>query len=402
MLLKTHCLYILLIFAPPLFAQTISYTHAIEKIDQHPLLDSAKLESTSMHEEASAKASWGDPQARVQFKNYPVETLKGDQTPMSGIDFTLAQQFPLSNRFSLSGQAMEEKSNAAKDLAVWQRQLMVKELWTLLIESEWINERISIINDSINWIEKMKEVSRKQYIVGKVGQESLYELNLKSSELKMKKVRLLSDLSKLKVRFQYLLGEKVSFVDGKTIPWDRLKKIRRDGTSLSLQALGKLAESSRLEARASTLKIIPDVTVTLTYTKRENLDNMGDFVSAMVSIPLPFSDVKYAERRSAIAKSSQAEAKYANSLLEFKRETSGLKLEEEGLEEELSIIDQSAMRDALNSRNLLAKSYANGRVDIFNLLRSEMVLNETKDNRLNLIQMLKKNRVTQILLQGDL
>ena len=50
-------------------------------------------------EEAQLKGSWGDPKFKITAKNFPIDTLKKNQTPMTGIEFGILQKIPLTTKY---------------------------------------------------------------------------------------------------------------------------------------------------------------------------------------------------------------------------------------------------------------------------------------------------------------
>lgn len=46
----------------------------------------------------AAKSSWGDPKFGVAARNFPKETLANDESSMTGIEYYLSQNIPLTTK----------------------------------------------------------------------------------------------------------------------------------------------------------------------------------------------------------------------------------------------------------------------------------------------------------------
>lgn len=402
--MKLIWIVLILWWSTSLFAKTLVFSEAWKGIETHPMVASVENESLSQFENARQAGSWGDPQAKIQFKNFTLDKIRGEEkmvNNMQGIDYTLGQNIPLTFKNSYKEYSGNSSGLSLKEKAKWQRDSLRREFWNSLIEEEWLKGKLQIIDESLRWIEQMKKVSHKLYVLGKAGQENIYELSIRLSDLESQQVRLRVEREQNNAKLQYIIGEG-NDLDWKTIPWKKLEEKHNDSTNAFIESAKYAVQSAQWETRAASLAFVPDLSVSLTYTKRDSNDSMGDFVGGMIGFTIPLSSDKYAKKASAEAKLLQKEVLYQESLLALKRQNDLLKSEGKGLREQLQILENRTLRDSLNARNLLARSYGNGRVDLFTLLRSEMTLNDAKEKRLTLIKQLKNNSLNSLYFNGGL
>ena len=99
------------------YAYSYSFNEAIEAIKSHDIVSSLEKKSKALIEEGESKGSWGDPMFRVAAKNFPKDSLKDNETPMTGIEFGVAQKVALTTKygniedaFAALGQATKQES----------------------------------------------------------------------------------------------------------------------------------------------------------------------------------------------------------------------------------------------------------------------------------------------------
>ena len=79
-----------------------------------------------------------------------------------------------------------------------------------------------------------------------------------------------------------------------------MKSVSKKITDNKELGLKERLKAKELSLSASKLNYVPDLTVSLGYTKRPNIDGNGDFVGASISFPLPFSGEKYSKHGKAV------------------------------------------------------------------------------------------------------
>lgn len=114
----------------------------------------------------------------------------------------------------------------------------------------------------------------------------------------------------------------------------------------------------------------------MSYTKRSNIDDRGDFLSASISFDLPFSVKKFGENEKAIQDKYIALKEKVKYKREKFRSVSIYSKEIARIIEELKILTNKTIKFAKNSREITAKSYALGNSSYSELLQKELKLQE--------------------------
>ena len=160
-----------------------TFTEAIKGIDEHNSVSSLSNMASAMGEMANAKGSWGDPKLKLAAKNYPTNTLKDNETPMTGIEVGLAQKVSLTPKHGFLKDAMMAISDS-KNMDVEQtKRKLRKVFWTLSIKLKQAKEDLEILKENLSWVKGMLRVSKKRYTNGKISQQALLDLQIRKSEI---------------------------------------------------------------------------------------------------------------------------------------------------------------------------------------------------------------------------
>ncbi|MFT6632105.1 MAG: outer membrane protein TolC [Bacteriovoracaceae bacterium] len=368
--MKRIILIYILSFSPSVFA--VTFQEAISNLEKHESIEAIIGKSRVTSEQASENGSWGDPHFKIAAKNFPKDTLDKDQTPMTGIEFGLSQKISLTTKYGNIKDAFSSLAKAYKYDANDKREALTKTLWEVLILKRKILEESIILNENQAWITKMLKVSKKLYANGKTSQQAILDIQIRISEIEILISNKKFELSEIDDKLKYLIG--TSIVEAKSVPWNILNEKSKDeidNRSLSFQEKLKATE---FNLTASNLNYVPDLTVSLGVTKRENIDGNGDFVGASISFPLPFSDTKYASKGKAVQEKYLAVKTFENYKKEKTRNVAILRKEIKKLDQEINILKNRTIQYANNSRSITSKSYALGNSSYVELLQSELKL----------------------------
>ena len=350
----------------------MTFNEAIIILEKHESIDSIKYKSKALGEQADLKGSWGDPMFKIAAKNFPKDSLERDQTPMTGIEFGLSQKISLTTKYGAMANAFDSLSKAYEYEADDKKQALTKGLWDILIFKRKITEELDILKENDAWISKILKVSKRLYSTGKTSQQALLDIQIRKSEIERELINKKYELEGLDDRLHYLIG--TSKIETNSIPWTVLNEVSKnvnDNRELSLKEKLKAKDFS---LSASKLNYIPDVTVSVGYTKRSDIDGNGDFLGASLSFSLPFSGEKYSKHAQAVNEKVEAVKRYENYKKEKKRDIAILQKDIKMLLSELDIINKKTIKFAMNSREITAKSYGLGNSSYVELLQSELKL----------------------------
>lgn len=363
---------IVLFFITSVEVNAITFEKAIIVLSTHESVDSVNFKSKALSEEAEFKGSWGDPKFKIAAKNFPKDSLKDDQTPMTGIEFSVSQKIALTTKYGNIEDAFKSLSNAYQFEADDKKEALTKAFWEILIFKRKVSEELGILRENKTWISKILKVSKRLYSTGKTSQQALLDIQIRKSEIESELNNKKYELSQIDDRLNYYIG--TSEVEETSIPWKSLKtnsKKIRDNKELGLKEKLKAKEFA---LTASKQNYVPDLTVSVGYTKRSNIDDNGDFVGAAISFPLPFSGEKYSKHGQAVQEKYMATKNFENYKKQKNRDVSILNKEIEKVLSELSILKTETVKFANNSRKITAKAYSVGEATYNELLQSELKL----------------------------
>tara|TARA_Y100000590_G_scaffold448120_1_gene584301 strand:+ start:230 stop:1459 length:1230 start_codon:yes stop_codon:yes gene_type:complete len=391
--------FVVLFFISSMEAKAITFEKAIKALQSHESVDSVRFKSKALSEEAELKGSWGDPKFKIAAKNFPKDSLKDDQTPMTGIEFGVSQKIALTTKYGNIEDAFKSLSNAYQFEADDKKEALTKAFWEILIIKRKVSEELEILKENNTWISKILKVSKRLYSTGKTSQQALLDIQIRKSEIESELNNKKYELSQIDDRLKYLIG--TADIKTASIPWKSLKTSSdklKDNKELSLKEKLKAKD---LALSASKKNYVPDLTVSLGYTKRSDIDGNGDFVGAAISFPLPFSGEKYSKHGQAVQEKYMAVKNFENYKRQKNRDISVLRKEIEKLLGELSILKEKTIKFARNSREITAKSYSLGNSTYVELLQSELKLQKILMHKIMLEAKRDIKRATLKYVKGE-
>lgn len=281
-----------------------------EALAENPDLQAAEAGWKMAKQRVIQARSLADPSLSFALSNYPVNSLAGDETPMTGKEIQLSQMFPFPGKLGA-------KEEMAEQQAMWQqgvfedakRQLVqkVKDAWFRLYFQQ---QAIDITHRNIDILKDFIRLTETRYEVGTSLQQDVLKAQVERSKLQEKllnleqqQIAVLADLNRLVNR-------------PATTPFDSPEKVVPTKVDASLPELLELARTERplfgayqavverykAQRKLAKLDYYPDFKVFAGYRQREEVPGDpaegSDFVSAGVSINLPLWQGK---RKAAVA-----------------------------------------------------------------------------------------------------
>lgn len=354
----------------------ISFEQAIDMIDNHPLLKEKSYDRQAEHHLIEKLGALPDPKIKMSAKNYPIESMRFDETPMTGVEISLSQILPLSKKYSYYEQSAsyQEKSKSWQETA--SKRSLYKSFWEHLIETERLQRILKITENNIQWIDKMIEISENLYANGKISQQAIFDLQIRKSELQ-------STLSSTKLgkrledtKLSYLLGGSRTYQSIESIPWHLIGINRINSQILDphQKALEEDLLSTDLKSKAKAAEKIPDIELAIGYTKRSQKDGLGDFLSLSAQVSLPVTDRTFADSRSHIAKKYAAEQKLKHYEVKKTNSLEQMKVHNQIITEELKILESKSIVFAKGALEAITNAYRLGTASYVELLNFELKL----------------------------
>lgn len=399
MLYRTIKLFTASILLLTLNVNATTFTEALSILHKHESVESALFKHKAQSEQARLKGSWGDPTFKIAAKNFPVDTLSFEQTPMTGVEFGLSQKIPLTSKYEKIKNAFDALSKAYRYEAKDKKKNLTKAFWDILILERKISGELSILNDESLWIEQILKVSNRLYTTGKVSQQAILEIQIRKAEVERDISNKNYELSQIADRLFYLIGD--THIEKQSIPWGSLKESTNERVDYRELGLQEKLNAKEHSLNASRLNQTPDMTVSLGYTKRSDIDRHGDFISAAISFPLPISDQRDSQYGMAMQEKFQALRHYEDYKRAKNREIALVSKEIQKLISEIEILDNKIIKFAMNSRYITSKSYGIGNATYIELLQSELKLQNILMHKVELEAKRDMKRVALKYIKGE-
>lgn len=393
-----------LIFLNQVFAA--SFDELLAKLEKHDLIQARLNKVKAMQEGARRLGSWGDPKLSVAALNFPKHNLKRDQSMMTGVQLGISQTLSLSGKYRKIEESQLELSKSALANTLQLRRKFAKMLWSMAIDKERLVEEEKILRDNLTWLEDNLKVTKRLYATGKVPLQAVLDIQIRKSELSAQIDQINYALESFRFQLSSLLNHEsddVLDLNLETMPWSYLSSWKKSKVENDFeeQALKHYLKASELKVTAQNRDYIPDVTVGLNYTKRNDIDSIGDFVGAKISFPLPTSDSRYAAKSAAIYEKREAENSYRSYKIRRPNRLKKIESEINNLSNQLKIIKQDTLKFAKSSRDITAKSYSRGGADYVELLRAELQYQNQRLKRIKLVSELKEKEIEYLFVKGD-
>lgn len=351
-------------------------------MESHPKVKELKHKSDYFFEKSKESEVLSDPILKVSAQNLPLETLKSDQSPMSGFELSVSQSLPMNGKLASLGSAYRQWSIAQKHQTYFVLRKLKLDAWKkALAWKRYVIEK-DFVDGNLLWLQKQLKVSNSLFSTGKVPQRAILEIEIRIANLEAKKAALQAAAAEAKHSLSYLLGanaeQELETFDPRTL---RVESIVSKGDTRYLP----LIEAARSQWKADEnmadsigLAKTPDLTIGLSYKKRSNIDNLGDFIGIFVSSPLSIGEKSSSKHRAALAKHRSSEQALID--LEEERNTVVKTLNDQLglLEQEKNILKGKSLRLTKLARDAASKAYGIGSGSYNELLTAEIGYLETK------------------------
>jgi cobalt-zinc-cadmium efflux system outer membrane protein len=378
-----------------------SFQSIVENLKNHTLKSSLVERAKSKLASAKKQGSWGDPMFKIAGKNFPKDSLKDNKTPMTGLEFSLSQKIALTPKYGFLKDGISLKSKSLELQSEDMFSTLLMNFWNHIISLQETDEKIKIYKENLGWIENILKVSKKRYANGKISQQALLEIQVRKSKIEAKLSNSTFTQKSILENIQYFSDEEISGFDSKSVPWSLIDKKEGNEVDFKEESLKAKVEANKLIHTAKKLAFVPDLIVSAGYTKRSNIDNRGDFVSASISFPLPFSSYKYASLKESLFEKNAMELTLKDYRIRKKINTKDLALQIAKITEELRILNKKSIAFASNARKVSSKSYSRGGASYIELLQSELGLQGLLLNRAKLKAMLLHKKIGLKNLLGE-
>jgi len=245
-----------------------------------------------------------DPSFGVAWSNYPYRKdlrLIDDQTPMTGVEFTLSQPIPFPGRLGLEARLADVDAEASRlELALTKNDL-VRDFLAALVELRLIEASLRITESFAERLDVIAEVARARYSVGRASLGDVSQAAARAGLFADRARDLRSRLAILNEELRYFLqGDSLQEDAAETPLAGYLQQTHTnlaqctaqlEERSLAAALAGLEIDRARKEQSLAKLNYAPDFEVFASYREREIIQNdpaMGeDFMSFGFKMRVP-------------------------------------------------------------------------------------------------------------------
>lgn len=307
-------LLLLLISFSPAIAQPVQLVTILEEADaQNPSLQIAQEQIEMASSQIEQVTSLQDPTISVSFLNYPIDSFKTNQTPMSGTEIRLAQKFPFPGKLDTKGKIAAKKSlwfTSAYQDARLQIRRQVKDAWYRLL---FQRQAIKLTTRNLKIFDDFIKLTETRYEIGKGLQQNVLKAHLQRSQQLDKLLVLQQQEEATSAELNSLVGRNTDQ------PLEIDSQLKSVSTNFNLnilqeqamrnrpmfKAYAALIDQYKAQRKLAQLDYRPDFTLWAGYRWRDNTlaDDGTDFISGGVSFNLP---VRRKQRNAAVTEADSA------------------------------------------------------------------------------------------------
>lgn len=255
-----------------------------------------------------------DPSLSFSLVNYPIDTFKGDQTPMTGKDIKWTQKIPYPGKLA-------SKAGMARQQAYWYKSVLedarlslVQKVKDAYYELYFQTKAIVVTEKSLKILDDFTRLTETMYELGTGIQQDVLKAHVERSKL-MDRLIVVKQQRETALARLNSLRNRPTWEALDNLPELILPQMMTSIAALQERALAtrpifdgyrSIIERAKQQRKLARLDYRPDFTLWGGYRFREEIsggDDGTDFISAGVSINLPFNRKK---RDEGVAEASSA------------------------------------------------------------------------------------------------
>ena len=292
-------------------AEPLTMEQAVElALKSDPIIVSFQEKEQAFREASIASSALPDPKVKLGLMNFPTDTYKRNQEPMTQVQVGLSQMFP-------AGDSLEIKSNRQIDFAnaelakTMNRQRMIKrsarKAW---LELYYWTRALSVVKENKTLFKNLLNVTESNYAAGRQQQQDVIRTSLELELLNDKEIDISSNIEKAKSKLAKLIGQQNSSqkltnnLPLLTTEKELFSKENID-THPSLQIKNAMVSASQNSIELAKQSYKPNWMLDVTYGARDDAANgieRADFLSAMVKFSVPLFTSNFQDRKVAASK----------------------------------------------------------------------------------------------------
>lgn len=288
----------------------------------HPELASIDERVDALDHAIRQTSAWPDAMVATEYSNMPILAPWPGNHPMSGIQLKLTQTVPFPTKFFARAEAATAERDAAVPMWAETRNRIESQVRTLVVRWRLARVLRGVTEQHIAAVDRLLVTVRSKYEIGRVELHDLVRLEVLRDRLDDDLTELDRQSDAIVATLNAVAQRPAGTALDLTATLDDVETIDSDVATLlgqakadrpMLQGIEKSAAAERARARALRNEVWPDVTAWAGYRIRiaSGADPGDNFVTAGVSVPLPWSSAFVGWEEKALALESRARSEQA-------------------------------------------------------------------------------------------
>lgn len=349
-----------------------------------PVLNRFASVAGAMKESAVANAQLPDPKFQFGLMNFPVDTFRRDQEPMTQIQFGLSQAFPRGDSRKIQAYKSRIEARSMLEKREDRRLMVLRSIRSAWLELYYWQQARQIVEKNLEYFRQMVEVTRYQYGAGKRSQQDVIRAQLELSRVQDRLLEIQANIEKARADLQRWVGNavRVKWVAGYLPQANRLSSLEVLRKQLQKHPLLKAA-GSRVDARRQDVALAreaykPGFSIGVLYGVRDGVNINGsqrpDFASAMLTLDVPLFRAKRQDKRLKASELQASAARYEQDNL-YRMLTGKLDnryAEWMRLNQRVDYFHKVLMPQAIQNAEVSLDAYQNDKADFTTLMRARI------------------------------
>lgn len=301
-------LWLLLLLVPVVHASQLSLKQAEQvAVDNDPMLAGIQAQSRALHEKSVADGQLPDPKVKLGLANFPTDTFRRDQEPMTQLQLGVSQMFPRGNSLQHLSRRTALMADGEQARAQDQRGKARRATRHAWLETYYWIQAGDIVRQNKQLFLQLANITRRQYATGRSNQQDVIRAELEAGLLDDRLTRISTMEQKNRAQLARWVGTDMARLplsaEFPVLPGVRTHEQLLSGLTNhpSLQTV-----EAQVAARQQTVALAreaykPAWSLDVTYGNRDGLNNNGseraDFLSAMVVVDVPIFTSKRQDKR---------------------------------------------------------------------------------------------------------
>jgi outer membrane protein TolC len=343
-----------------------------------------EAESASLEASAIASNQLPDPMLMLGALNFPVDTFKLSQEPMTQIQAGISQVFPKGSTLKYQYLSLHEKSKAARAQRNLQQLLILRQVRSLWYELYLWQKSEEILLSQQRTFRHLKEVAGSLFANNKVPQKDVLNAQLELSQIKERLIKVRQSIDTTRASLARWIGEKAA-IKASTLRKDKLNQLARfDWLKKNLvnHPFLKIDKANIAEAKAK-IEIAcqdykPGFSAGIAYGYRQgrnlNGTNRPDFFTGTLSVSMPLFPKNRQDKRllSATKKMSSLKEKFQLDYKEMKKQLDINLIDYKKINQRVQLYRSTLVSEARQYADSTLLAYQNNRSDFINVAQSHI------------------------------